>query len=242
MHLKRIIDNQPKSGELVINISKFLITCGVYEEDGQLSLLYEYSSKDSNADLLHQMKQDLHEIHIVKTIIGICDHRFTLLPRNYKELSSSAINSLFVQAQNEVIQEMKLKNESMGVYLAKNNTLGILHQLYEKPIILNTYLSLLHGYNSKGDVLHAYFNEQHLILTAYKDGKLQLHQGYEVDHMDDVLYHIYKSSEVLAIDHIVANDHEELYQKGKSFIKKIGTYEKSNIEMLSLYQYAHHQW
>jgi hypothetical protein len=122
-----------------------------------------------------------------------------ILPTTMTDVAivKSAFDYVHHIENNEILEQQFLPwQDFFGAYLIKNSTKHIFSDWDTNILFANTAISLLVIYSAylKPDAQQLFISlsEQKMIMTVYDNGKLQLHNTYNMISMDDVLYQTQK--------------------------------------------------
>lgn len=179
---------------------------------GKNYISYVFSNEEMNAiymvkhfDLLSNVlgKSDFDEmlfdlfIKKAKSIrIAIDSQKILLVPTKF---SDENINNLFESMydvyEEEDIYQGKVNNDIKTFYALKKHTINFLKQRMNHVEIIDASTPLLQAYNYQqvhGKIYSIFIavKEEHFYLTVYKNKKLQLHNSFQYNCVEDVLYHL----------------------------------------------------
>ncbi len=143
-----------------------------------------------------------------QVFVGLESDKFTLLPN---ELFDSAENrnylsTLFQLTNNEICASQKVvPNNCHSIFSLKKGTDELIKKNLKTTTILHAPTSLLIAYQQmlppvKKLVGFVRLNEKEIFITIYADKKLQLHQSYEIENIEDALYYYMNAHNVLGLD------------------------------------------
>jgi hypothetical protein len=185
----------------VLFISKQYIHCCIKSEYNNAIVFFKmYEANCVDAQLALQVEQDLKSFRINKTIIGLADKRFTLLPRIVLDDSLSILSLKYafdLTSEDEIFKQALAWQEMYGVHAVKSNTIKLFNQIGQNIYFANAYISLLSAYANylhvyDGNVVFVFVESDAITVTGYINSKLKVHQVFEYDTLDTAHYYLEK--------------------------------------------------
>jgi Protein of unknown function (DUF3822) len=185
---------------IILQIQKEgILLCAIKAFNNEIAYttFYEHINGGEDGSSVMNVIKDCEPIHTKSCIVGVDDTRFMILPNNYKEQSvaKAAFEYLHFIENNEILEFQYLAwQDYFGASIIKNSTKQIFSDWDATILFANTPISLLALYPQyllpNTNQIFISCAKTNVIITLYKNGKLQLHQPYEMQSQDDVLYYL----------------------------------------------------
>jgi hypothetical protein len=201
IHLKDGSYNKDYPLLAVLFISKQYIHCFIKSEHNNTIVFFKmYEANSVDAKLALQVEQDLKSFKINKTIIGLADRRFTLLPKIVLDDALSTLSlkySFDITSEDEVFKQALAWQEMYGIHAIKSNTIKLFNQIGQNIYFANAYISLLSAYANylhlyDGNVVFVFVESDAITVTGYVNSKLKVHQVFDYDTLDTAHYYLEK--------------------------------------------------
>jgi hypothetical protein len=185
---------------IILQIQKAgILLCAIKAYNNEIAWTTFYDHQDGGADGRSVMAiiKDCKPLNTKSCIVGIDENRFMLLPNSYKDddVTKAAFEYVHHIEHNEILEHQYLAwQDYFGASLIKNGTKHVFSDWDATILFANTPISLLTIYQqyliADAHQIFINCNENNIVLTLFKYGKLHLHQAYDMHSPDDVLYHI----------------------------------------------------
>ncbi len=188
---------------LVLHVAKqgiWLLTHLAY--NNQLVFAKFFAHIDGGADgaSIQQIAKACQQFTVASCTVAIDEDRFCILPNEVAEKiedATAAFSYLHPIEANDVIGIQKIVWQPYSAaHVVKNSTHHVFTTWQDKCNIVNANICLLHSYvgNSQAinDSIFCSLSAEKIIITIIKEGKLQLHNAFDIATADDILYQIQK--------------------------------------------------
>jgi Protein of unknown function (DUF3822) len=188
-----------------------ILLCAIKVYNNEIAWTTYYDHADGGADgrSIMAVMKDCKQLNIKSCIVGLDEDRYMILPNAMtdKDVVKAAFDYVHHIENNEILEQQFLPwQDFFGAYLIKNSTKHIFSDWDTNILFANTAISLLVIYTAylKAEAQQIFINiaEQKMTITIYDNGKLQLHNTFAMQSVDDVLYQIQKMMDVLDLKNV----------------------------------------
>lgn len=181
-----------------------------YKEHTKIEVLESYRSSVGN--ITRKDALEVFNTPIVKdaarVYVGLESRKNALIPASLfnKEMTVNYLKELFTIEKEEVVSSQKVKPlNCQSIYTIKEGTQKLLQneikqaEVYHAPsALLIAYQQMIHPNKKLTSFVRLQENE--ILISIFKDKKLQLHQAYDIQNLEDAYYYYLNAVDQLSLN------------------------------------------
>jgi hypothetical protein len=179
-------------------------------EHNKIEAIKTFEKNDGN--ITQQEAQDLFRGELLKKArhcyIGLESKKFTLIPESLfseKNLSDYLRPLFKLDPLDNVASQKIIPVNGYGVFTLKQGTESLLQRELKNVSILHAPSSLLIAYQqlvppNKKNMSFVRLHKNEILVTVFQDKKLLLHTNFDIEKLDDAVYHYLNTLEQLSLD------------------------------------------
>lgn len=180
-----------------------------YKEHAKIEVLESYKTERGNVTRTDAL--DVFNKRIVKdattVYVGLESRKNTLIPDSLfqKEMAANYLKELFNLEKEEVVSTQKIKPlDCQSIYTIKEGTQKLLEDKIKKAVVFHAPSTLLIAYQqmippNKKLTSFVRLQDNEILISLFKDKKLQLHQAYDIQNLEDANYYYLNAVDQLGL-------------------------------------------
>lgn len=181
-----------------------------YKEHAKIEVLESYKTERGNVTRTDAL--DIFNTRIVKdastVYVGLESRKNTLIPDALfqREMADNYLKELFTLEKEEVVSAQKIKPLAcQSIYTIKKGTQKLLEDKIKNTVVFHAPSTLLIAYQqmippNKKLTSFVRLQDNEILISLFKDKKLQLHQTYDIHNLDDANYYYLNALDQLGLE------------------------------------------